>query len=381
MASIKKEQYAIAPGSRVLVTGANGFIGSHVVQQLLSLGYVVRGTVRSQKPWLEELFRFKYGPNSFESVVVPDLSDYDSWSNAMRDVSGVIHVASDLSFSPNAEEVIPRVVLATETILEAAAKQPQGSIQRVVLTSSASAAALPQPGVEGIVITEGKYSLGGHLYHGYQSNTVLYSDPYSYRKLGINGITLDTWNEATVKAAFDEGTPADAKPFAVYVASKTEGERAAWKWVKNNKPPFVFNAVLPYYTLGQVLHPEIAGSTMKWAASLLDGDTTAFGFPGQFVDVADLARVHVVGLLHPEAKSERLFAFASTFTWNEFVGILRKLRPGNIEIPSPPENELRDLSDIVPARRAKDLLQAVFGGSGWVGLEESIRAGVDSLGY
>ncbi|KAK6814458.1 hypothetical protein RU639_009560 [Aspergillus parasiticus] len=345
MASIKKEQYAIAPGSRVLVTGANGFIGSHVVQQLLSLGYVVRGTVRSQKPWLEELFRSKYGPNSFESVVIPDLSDYDTLSKAMKDVSGVIHVASDVSFSPNADEVIPKVVSATETILEAAAKQSEGSIQRVVLTSSASAAALPQPGVEGIVITE------------------------------------HTWNDATVKAAFDEGTPADAKPFTVYVASKTEGERAAWKWVKNNKPPFVFNAVLPYYTLGEVLHPEIAGSTMKWAANLLDGDTTAFGFPGQFVDVADLARVHVVGLLHPEAKSERLFAFASTFTWKEFVGILRKLRPGHTEIPSPPENELRDLSEIVPARRAKDLLQAVFGGSGWVGLEESIQAGVDSLGY
>ncbi|RAQ41226.1 cinnamoyl-CoA reductase [Aspergillus flavus] len=369
MASIEKEQYAIAPGSRVLVTGANGFIGSHVVQQLLSLGYVVRGTVRSQKPWLDELFRSKYGPNSFEPVVIPDLSDYDTLSKAMRDVSGVIHVASDVSFSPNADEVIPKVVSATETVLEAAARQPEGSIKRVVLTSSASAAALPQPGVEGIVITE------------------------------------DTWNEATVKAAFDEGTPADAKPFTVYVASKTEGERAAWKWVKDNKPPFVFNAILPYYTLGQVLHPEIAGSTMKWAANLLDGDTTAFGFPGrkyhivpcsytfhvdpftdmcskiEFVDVADLARVHVVGLLHPEVKSERLFAFASTFTWKEFVGILRKLRPGHTGIPSPPENELRDLSEIVPARRAKNLLQALFGGSGWVGLEESIRAGIDSLGY
>ncbi|GMG27688.1 unnamed protein product [Aspergillus oryzae] len=143
---------------------------------------------------------------------------------------------------------------------------------------------------------------------------------------------------------------------------------------------------------------------MKWAANLLDGDTTAFGFPGrkyhivpysftfhvdpftdmcskiEFVDVADLARVHVVGLLHPEVKSERLFAFASTFTWKEFVGILRKLRPGHTGIPSPPENELRDLSEIVPARRAKNLLQALFGGSGWVGLEESIRAGIASLG-
>ncbi|KAE8404386.1 hypothetical protein BDV37DRAFT_294032 [Aspergillus pseudonomiae] len=337
MASINKELYAIAPGSRVLVTGANGFIGSHVVQQLLSLGYVVRGTVRSQKPWLEELFRSKFGPSSFESVAIPDLSDLDTLSKAMSDVSG----ASDVSFSPNAEEVIPRVVSATETILEAAARQPEGSIQRVVLTSSASAAALPQPGVEGIVVTE------------------------------------DTWNIATVNAAFDESTPADAKPFTVYVASKTEGEQAAWKWVEKNKPAFVFNAVLPYYTLGQVLHPEIPGSTMKWAANLLNGDDSKI----EFVDVVDLARVHVVGLLHPEVKSERLFAFASTFTWKEFVSILRKFRPDNAKIPIPPENELRDLSDIVPAQRAESLIRSLFGRPGWIGLEESIRAGIDSLGY
>jgi hypothetical protein len=58
----------------------------------------------------------------------------------------------------------------------------------------------------------------------------------------------DTWNDASVKAAWDENTPAEIKALMVYAASKTEGERAAFNWVKKNKPGFVFNSVLPDYT-------------------------------------------------------------------------------------------------------------------------------------
>ena len=35
------------PNERVLVTGASGYIATHIVKLLLERGYIVRGTVRS----------------------------------------------------------------------------------------------------------------------------------------------------------------------------------------------------------------------------------------------------------------------------------------------------------------------------------------------
>lgn len=55
----------------------------------------------------------------------------------------------------------------------------------------------------------------------------------------------DTWNDDVVRAAYSNDTPLDKKPYIVYAASKTEGERSAWKWVAENKPGFEFNVVIP----------------------------------------------------------------------------------------------------------------------------------------
>lgn len=76
-------------------------------------------------------------------------------------------------------------------------------------------------------------------------------------------------------------------------------------------------------------------------------------------------------------KDERIFAFASSFNWNDIIGILRKLRPGNKLIPNPPANDGRDLSDIVLAPRAEQLLRDLFGQNSWIGLEESIADGIE----
>ena len=71
---------------RILVTGASGYIASHIVQQLQLLGYRVRGTVRSKKntkkvsPLLTLCPNAKYPLELMEA----DLTDPQGWSDAVR---------------------------------------------------------------------------------------------------------------------------------------------------------------------------------------------------------------------------------------------------------------------------------------------------------
>ncbi|GAB1198518.1 hypothetical protein APSETT444_007841 [Aspergillus pseudonomiae] len=301
-------QVVIPKDAWMLVTGANGYIGSTVVNTLLELGYKVRGTVRAPKPWLDEFFVSKYGNGRYESVVVPRLDDVGELEKAFQGIEGVAHVASDLAMNPKPNEVIPGVVSATVGILEAARRVK--TVKRVVLTSSSLACYTTQPDVEGIVIDEG------------------------------------SWNDAAIAAAWDEKTPQAQKPIAVYAASKTEGERAAWKWMAEHNPSFTFNTIV----------------------------TSANNHAVWFVDVIDTARLHAIGLLDPNVQSQRLFGFAQPFAWNDIIAILRKLRPDNDKIPDPLDHT-RDLSKIVPASRAEDLLKAFFG-KGWTCLEESLAEGI-----
>ncbi|OHE94957.1 NAD dependent epimerase/dehydratase [Colletotrichum orchidophilum] len=334
---------ALPKGSLILVTGANGYIGSHLANVLLGLGYRVRGTVRSEKPWLSEFFHSKYGKDAFELVLVPSLEDEEALGQAMTGVSGVAHVASDISMSDDPKAVIPWVVKATEIALSAAAKHP--SIKRVVLTSSAFAAIIPQANKEGVYIDEG------------------------------------TWNDAAIKAAWDPNTPKEIKPAVIYSASKAEGERAAWNWIEKNKPGYAFNTVLPNFNTGEILHPQIGGSTMVFARGLLKGQSgTLFGFmPQWYVDVVDVARLHAIALLAEPVKSQRIWASAHPVNASDFIDVVRELRPDNKLIPEKPVDEGRDLSELPPAAKAEKLLQEYFGQDGWTPLKESVAAGIRDL--
>lgn len=97
-----------------------------------------------------------------------------------------------------------------------------------------------------------------------------------------------------------------------------------------------------------------------------------------YVDVQDTARIHVIALLAPAVTNERLFAFAGPHNWTDVIGIFRRLRPKR-DLPDPPTNEGRDLSDIQPSKRAEALLKEYFGRKGWTSLEESLSEGIAAV--
>jgi NAD dependent epimerase/dehydratase len=80
-------------GKRVLVTGADGFIGSHLVEQLLAAGARVRALAQYNSlnswGWLEELT-----PTDQWDVVAGDIRDAHFCGSLLQDVEVVFHLAA-----------------------------------------------------------------------------------------------------------------------------------------------------------------------------------------------------------------------------------------------------------------------------------------------
>ena len=78
---------------KVLVTGASGFIGSHLTEYLVSNGYDVvafdRYNSNNDWGWLED----SVCKNNFQ-MILGDIRDYDSVFKSMKDCSAVFHLAA-----------------------------------------------------------------------------------------------------------------------------------------------------------------------------------------------------------------------------------------------------------------------------------------------
>lgn len=119
-----------------LVTGAAGFLGSHVTRQLVAAGETVRVLVRasSSNRAIADL------PLEY---VTGDLRDQSSLQRAMQGVQKVFHVAADYRlWAKNPQDIYDSNVGGTKNLLSAA---KQAGIDRLIYTSTVATIAVDRP--------------------------------------------------------------------------------------------------------------------------------------------------------------------------------------------------------------------------------------------
>jgi len=335
--------------TRVLLTGGSGFIAAHVLDTLLEHGHSVVTTVRSQEKANTILAAHPDAPKSkLDCVIVEDIAQEGAFDTAVISdppFEAVVHTASPFHFNitDTKKDLLDPAIIGTTSILKAI-KKSAPTVKCVVITSSFAAILDPS-------------KLGpGKTYNE------------------------ECWNPITLEEAIT--SPANG-----YRASKTFAEKAAWKFLDEEKPNFTISTVNPPMVFGPVVHylnslsnlntsnqriRDIAFGQMKEKGEIPE---TGIFF---WVDVRDIAIAHVKAMENLEAANKRFFITAGNFSNKEIVDIVRKNFPelkNNVPSESTKGGDYPKMGtcDFDNSRAVKVL------GMKWTPLEKSIVDTVKSL--
>lgn len=189
------------------------------------------------------------------------------------------------------KQVITPVLNGSRSVLEASAKS--GTVKRVVYTSSMGA------------VIDMKHNP---------------TTPYTF--------TPADWNDITEA----EATDPNAGPGEAYRGSKALAEKAAWGFMKEQKPAFDLVTLCPSTVFGPVAGPIDTPSQLSESNTILWMTAATGEYPfiptDVWIDVRDLAELHVQSLTNPAAGGKRyLPASPEKFTCEMVGNIIREEFP------------------------------------------------------
>lgn len=266
----------------IVVTGATGFVGKHVIAELMRAGYPVRATLRDMakadavRATLAGMVG-REAPVGIELVRAELLAD-ENWDAIMEGAEAVMHVAAMvLAEEPkNPAEVVRPAVEGTERVLRFA---HAAGIKRVVLTSSIAAVGYG---------------------HGHERGKRVYTEA-DYTRL-----------------------EAMRHPWA-YCTGKTQAEQTAWAFASANG--MALTTIHPGMILGPATDAD-ASVSLQLVSGLLDGTTPAMPNTGFCaIDVRDVAAMHLAALENPASIGQRYLAAGRYLRFAEIAEILRRAYP------------------------------------------------------
>ncbi len=276
-----KENNKAHQPTRVLVTGATGYVAGWIIKRLLDEGHDVHAAVRNPNSedktrHLRELAAKSAGTlRLFASDLLVD----GSYAEAMSGCTIVFHTASPFVLSPdNAQrDLIEPALKGTVNVLEQANKTP--SVERIVLTSSYLAAN---------------------------------GDNADIKDRGKSTLTEEDWNTTS------------SLTHQPYAYSKTLAEREAWKMAKM-QDRWDLITINPAFVMGPGINPNATSESFNFVKDFANGKL-ASGVPNigmTFVDVREVADAHFQAAFRSQA-SGRYLTSAHNGTIPDLVEILKK---------------------------------------------------------
>ena len=267
----------------VVVTGASGYIGSHIVANLLSKGMRVRATVRDlgDPERVAHLKTMEIAEGGGIEIVEMDLFDPESVNSAISGCTDLIHTAATVivrSRDPQRKIVDPSVI-GTRNVISAIERS--GTIERFVHTSS-TAAIRPMEWKDGSTLTADSWA----------NDATLENNPYGLAKVSAERIVRE-WH-----ASLESGT----------------------------RPRLV--TIHPCMVFGPPLSPRHLRGSLAILMAMIRR-TVPLNLPMQIniVDVRDVAEAHVRALEGGQEEG-RYLTVSGDMMMTDIAKALKKAHPG-----------------------------------------------------